>query len=94
VDLQEGFQEDTVVVQVNDGAEQKKEGVTTMPQVGYAGSIEMNVESGPVRLRVSVPSRGISGTKSVDVSKDLYVGISIDGARLTYRVTSEPMGYL
>lgn len=94
MDLQEGFQEDTVVVQVNDGAEQRKEDVTTMPQVGYAGSIEMNVEPGPARLRVSVPSQGISDTKSFDVSGDLYVGVSIEGARLTYRVTSEPMGYL
>jgi hypothetical protein len=94
VDLQDGFQEDIVVIQVNDGDELKKESVTTMPQVGYAGSIEMMVEPGPVRLRVSVPTRDLSDTTTVDVSEDLYVGVSIEDAGLAYRVSSEPMGYL
>jgi hypothetical protein len=94
IDLQDGFEDDTVVVRTADGEEQRREHVTTVVQVGYAGSIDMIVQPGPVRLEVSVPSRRLSESITLEVSGDLYLGLSIAGPQITHRLSEEPMGYL
>lgn len=94
VDMQDGFQDDVVVVRAKD-QEGRKEHVTTMPQISYAGSIELEVEPGPVRLEISVPTRNLSTSQVVEVpATALHVGISVDEGRLTQRLSPEPFAYL
>jgi len=94
VDMQDGFQDDEVVVRARD-REGRKEHVTTMPQISYAGSIELEVQPGPVRLEISVPSRNLSASQVVEVPQAaLHVGISIDDGHLTQRLSPEPFAYL
>jgi hypothetical protein len=94
VDLQEGFDDDVVAARLDEGEEQRKEGVTTMEQVGYAGSIEFHVGPGPARLHVSVPTRALSNTIDLDVSGDLYVGVAVPDNAIEFHISSEPLGYL
>lgn len=94
VDLQDGFHDDLVVVRAQH-QEQRKEHVTTMLQISYAGSLELEVEPGPVRLEISVPTRGLFSAPVVEVPPQaLHVGVSIDDGRLAHRVSTEPFGYL
>jgi len=94
VDMQDGFQDDEVVVRARD-QEGRKEHVTTMPQISYAGSIELEVEPGPVRLEISVPSRNLSASQVVEVPQAaLHVGVSVDEGRISQRLSPEPFGYL
>lgn len=94
VDLQEGFDDDVVAARLDEGEEQRKEGVTTIEQVGYAGSMEFHVEPGPARLHVSVPTKALSNTIDVEVSGDLYVGVTLPDNVIEFRISSEPLGYL
>lgn len=94
VDMQDGFRDDVVVVRAQEG-EQRKEHVTTRPQISYAGSVELEVDPGRVRLEISVPTRNLSTSQVVEVPEQaLYIGVSIDDGELTYRVSLEPFGYL
>jgi hypothetical protein len=94
VDLQEGFQDDVVTVRLDGGAERRKEAVTTNEMVGYAGSFEFEVEPGRVRLDLSVQTRVLSKTIDLDVTGDLYVGVTVSAKDIAFRASSEPMGYL
>ena len=94
VDMQDGFEDDVVVVRAQE-QERRKESVTTMPQISFAGSIELEVEPGPIRLEISVPTRGLSTSQVVEVpATALHVGVSIDDGRISQRLSPEPFGYL
>lgn len=94
VDLQEGFDGDEVIVRV-DGHEVRRDGVTTAEAVGYAGSVEVEVDDGTTaNVAVDVPTRGLGARTAAAVAGDVYVGASIAGGDLALVVSAEPMGYL
>ena len=94
VDMQDGFDNDVVTVRLDNGEEQRRDGVTTKEQVGYAGSIEFQVEPAPVRLHVAILTKGLSDTTDLEVSGDLYVGVAVSGDRMIFQISAEPLGYL
>jgi hypothetical protein len=96
VAIQEGFQNDTLVVQL-DGAEvYRRAGLKTRMQIGLADSFDLDAAPGPAELRVEVPTRNAGVTIRVEVPAvgELYVGVSVspDGA-ITYQSTDEPFRY-
>lgn len=94
VDFQEGFDGDEVVVRV-DGREVRRDRVTTSESVGYAGSVEVEVDEGTTAdVTVDVPTRGLAGRAAATVDGDVFVGATISGGRLALVVSAEPMGYL
>lgn len=92
VDLREGFEDDEVVIRVGEEEVYRKEGVTTLPQIGRADGVDAPVGQGPVTVRVELPKRGLSGSFSVP-APGLHLGISVEGGELTHEVSPTPFRY-
>jgi hypothetical protein len=96
IDFQEGFLNDTVVVRVNN-EEYHKPRVRTRLQIGYAGSLEVDVRESTVEVEIVLPSRGLSKAIPVvfDKSDAVYLGLSVTAeGEISERVSHEPFGYL
>lgn len=95
VALQEGFNNDTVVVSF-DGAEvYRKSGVSTRMQISRADAFESDLPAGRATVKVDVPSRDLSRSIQVDLSRTPYVGVSVTPeGELTHKLQSEPFGYV
>lgn len=92
--LQEGFTGEPVIVRINGKEAYRKEQVKTKFQIGYADSFEVNVEEGPVKVEVLLPTKDLSETFEAQVSSPVYIGVSIDQGRIVHRISPQPFGYL
>jgi hypothetical protein len=92
--LQEGFTGEPVIVRIDGKEAYRKEQLKTKLQIGYADSFEVNVEEGPVKVEILVPTKGLSESFEVQVLSPVYVGVSIDQGRISHRISSEPFGYV
>jgi hypothetical protein len=96
VHLQEGFQDDEVVVAV-DGEERLHEReVTTKLLLGTAGTRDVEVAPGPHEIEVRVPTRGLESMVSITVgNQPVQLGLSVENGHLTHIVKEgESFGYL
>lgn len=93
IDLQDGFEDDRVLVRVNGEEVFHKEQISTKLLLGLADSFETEVEKGPVSLEIRVETRDIVETVPLDVSADIYLGVSIVNGMLDYTVSDKPFGY-
>jgi hypothetical protein len=94
VALEEGFEDDTVIVEVNDRQVFEREGVSTRTQIGLATSFEVEVEEGEVVVAVRATSQGATGRIRHPVAGLLHVGVSVQGGDIVFRTSEEPFGYL
>ena len=95
IDLQDGFFEDTVVVFVNGEEKYRKSSVKTKVQIGLAESFELDVTEGRVSVRVSMPLRNLSESVEIQVSTDVYFGVSLStGGKLICYTSDQPFRYL
>jgi hypothetical protein len=96
VALQEGFQNDTVVVRLDGVEVYRQTGLKTRMQIGLADSFDLDVAPGPIELWVEVLTQnaGVRVPIEVPVARELYVGVSVapDGG-VSYKVTDEPFRY-
>lgn len=93
IDLQDGFSDDTVVVQVDGQEKYDKQGVNTDYALGLADSVEIQVPEGSVNVQITVPSRQLSGTIVLEVSTTVYLGVCILDDRIDYRISDEMFQY-
>jgi hypothetical protein len=96
IDFREGFWDDTVVVRVNN-EEYHKPHLRTRLQIGYAGSLEVDVRESTVDVEIVVSPRGLSKSIPIafDESDTVYLGISVTAeGEISERVSYEPFGYL
>jgi hypothetical protein len=95
VHLQDGFNEDTVVLTLNGEEVFRKEQITYSPLLGYADvSFEQQVNPGPIELQVQLPERGWSGSIDLEPSSDTYIGVFIANGEIQFTPPSqEPFGY-
>lgn len=92
VDLREGFEDDEVVIHVGEEEVYRKQGVTTMTQIGRADGIDAPVAEGPLTVRVELPKRGL--TESISLPEPgLHLGISIEDGELMLEVSPTPFRY-
>lgn len=91
--LEEGFDNDRVIVTVNDQRFERS-GVTTKLQIGLAEQFEMAVPDGKVTIAVDLPDRSIKGSYPLEATETVYVGISIEGQTLRFRHSSRTFGYV
>jgi len=90
--LEEGFDNDRVIVSVN-GKHFERSGVTTKLQIGLAEQFETTVADGEVSIGVELPERSIKGSYKLDAADVVYVGISVEGQTLRFRHSSQLFGY-
>ncbi len=93
VDLQEGFDHDTVVVRLDDADIYNGNDVTTQLLYGLADSTEVEVEPGTVRISIAVETRRLSHTLPLEVDGDVFIGFGLEGGELRTIVSETPFGY-
>jgi hypothetical protein len=92
--LEEGFENDVVVVTVDGVERYRNEDLLTKIQIGLADQFQLDVQPGQSTIEASVLSRNVSGTTTVDVAGDLHVGISLSGDGIRFRSSSDTFGYV
>lgn len=91
--LQDGFEDETVVIKLNGKEVFNQEHVKTKRQIGKACAFEVKSESGLANVEVTLPSRKLSDHISVKVADEVYLGISVVNGRIEHRVSAEPFRY-
>jgi hypothetical protein len=73
-----------------------KEGLRTRTQIGFADSVELDIEQEEVLIEISLPSRKLTESISLSVSKPVFLGVSLslEEDRIEYVISNEPFGYL
>jgi hypothetical protein len=94
IDFQDGFNDDLVLVRFDGEEVFRKERVTTKLVIGYAASIERDVPEGQLHVEVILPEKGISGDIFVEVATPLYLGVSLDGNVIRFRISQSMFAYL
>lgn len=93
IDLQDGFSNDTVAIQVNGQEIFRKDAVITDYSIGRADSVESQVQPGKSRVEVTLPARGLAGTVDVDVHDTVYLGVSLQAGQVDFRISDEMFYY-
>lgn len=88
VALEEGFEGDTVVVEVNGRQVFERDGVITRTQIGLAELFDVAVDEHDAVVEVQVPARGVTGSITHPVVDRLYMGVSVQQGDIVFR-TSE-----
>ncbi len=91
--LQDGFEDDTVVISVNGKEVFNQKKVKTKRQIGKAAACELKLDPGPADVEVSLPLKKLSETIALKVSDDVYLGISLIDGRLEHRISAAPFRY-
>ena len=77
VALQDGFDADTVVIRVNGAEAYRAEGLTTRTQLSHAADTTIEVPDAPFALEVSVPTRDVADTLTIDPHAHPNVALSL-----------------
>ena len=92
--LEEGFEGDDVVVDVDGDEVYQGQNVHTRYQIGLADTVDVTVEAGTRDIRVRVATREIDQTFRVEVADHLWFGVSIsEEDQLRERTSAETFRY-
>jgi hypothetical protein len=95
IDLQEGFENDSVLIRINSREVFKKERVQTKLLTGKAGSFKVDVPTGRLTLEVIVETRNLSTIVPIGIQESSYIGLSIiEGTIKVSPPSRTPFGYL
>jgi len=93
--LQEGFFNDSVIIRANQQEIFRHQSVKTRTQIGLAEWMEINLPEGSVTLEVSVLSKGVTQSIPLQLSGNVYLGISLTPeGKLDYQISDQAFGYL
>ena len=93
IDFQEGFVDDTIVLQVNGEEVFHKEHISTKLVIGLADSFETEVETGSVNIEINIQTKNVTKNLLLEVSADTNIGISIMNGEIEYIVSDKPFRY-
>ena len=92
--LEEGFEGEAVVVDVNGSTVLERDDVRTRMQVGFAERLEVPVEEGDAVVEVRLPQRRAAGRLTCHVADRLHVGVSLRRGEVVFRTSEQPFGYV
>ncbi len=90
IDFQEGFSEDNISVRIDEQEVLYKTDLNTDYSIGLADSFQIQVHKGLVKIDVIVPSRQLSNSIIISVSKTFYLGVSIIDHKINF-ISSDKM---
>ena len=93
IDLQSGFSDDTVALEINGKEIFRIEHVKTRGPLGFAHSFTSMLETGTISVRVNVITRNLELTLDFHISNDLYLGFSIMDGFIHHIFSNVPFGY-
>lgn len=91
--FQDGFDSDTVVVRLDGRQVLRRDGVATDPRFGAAGTFEVSVEAGEHSVEVELPEKGAKDALRLEVDAATYLGVSVEGTGLRFRLSETRFGY-
>jgi hypothetical protein len=94
IDLQGGFQDDSVEVYVDEELRWRDDAVTTNPTLDLAASVPLEVPDGPADVRLCLPERRLEQTVEALVAGETYVVGRIESRRLVVEQLAEAPYYL
>jgi len=93
IDLQSGFNNDSVVVTINGKKFINEGNISTKLLTGLCESFKTKVNPGQINIHIQVPTKGIEKTLSIEMKTDTYLGFSIENNGIQYIVSDKPFGY-
>lgn len=92
--LQDGFENETVIVLIDDEEVYQGEDVKTDFRIGLAESFEVPLPEEPATIEVRLPNRQVSGSIELDTLSTPNVGVSYLDGELRFRLSEGPFGYM
>ena len=77
IHLQDGFQDDTVILEINNKEVFKEEHITTDLRIALAKGFTTHVSSGEVTLKVNVTTKNLVDNYKFKINSETYIGVSI-----------------
>ena len=94
IDLQEGFDQDRVIVRVNGAEVCVKDEVTTRRVLGLAESCEAEVRGAEATVEVELPHRDLRASASLHLDGPMWLGVRVEDDRVELKPSDEPFAYL
>ena len=93
--LEEGFEDDHVVVATGGRTIADETGVTTRYQINLARLLELDLPDGASSIEVSVPEKGLTGTLNFDgqAPETMKASVARDGSGIVF-VRDEPLRFM
>jgi hypothetical protein len=91
--LQDGFDDDLVIVLVNGQEVLRKANVRTDPRFGLAYAFEVPLPDAPVTVEVQLPQRQVSNSTRLNIDGTVYLGVSYVNGVLQFITSAEPFLY-
>jgi hypothetical protein len=91
--LQDGFENDSVVVRVDDAVVIQQTGVRTDQRIGLAYAIDVPLPDRPAIIDVQVPTRSLGARHELSPATATSVGISLLDNEIVFRSSPTPFGY-
>ena len=93
IDLQDGFDGETVILQVDGNEVFRDTDVRTRYQIGLAHTVNLDLAPGPHLLSVALPNRALTATAEFDPGQTGNIGISRLDNRLDINLSDQPFLY-
>jgi len=93
IHLQNGFDDDEVVVKINGEERMHRHGVRTRRVLGLAEHTQLEVGEGPITVEVSVPNRGMEQVVEVQPGEEMNLGVSITADGIRALAHNRRLGY-
>jgi hypothetical protein len=93
IDLQDGYDNDEVVILINGEERYRNGSLRTDYAIGLAQSIQLGVPEGALQLRVNIPTRKLIADRPLDIAADVFVGVSLLNDAISFRVSEERFSY-
>jgi len=93
IDLQDGFDNDQVIIQIDHQEVYRKENVSTQLLLGFADSVTTEAPTDPFTVTVEVLSRSLTQEIPLVKSEIAYLGLSLTGSSLVYLVSDHEFWY-
>jgi len=93
IDLQEGFENDEVVVTIDGQESFRHTAVRTKRVLGLAMNDTIDVANGKHAIEISVPTRNLHHKLTINLRDELHLGISLRGSELDVITREERFGY-
>ena len=93
VDLQDGFDGDTVAVQADGQEVARRENVRTRRMLGLATSLSIQIPNEATKITISVPTKGITQDLAIPAGIRSYIGASVANGKVEAIVSANPFHY-
>ena len=95
IHLQEGFDDDLVIVRINGTETARRAQLKTQRLLGYAEIVELQKpKGGDIRLELSLPDRNLAASATIPGAGDTFVAANVADGRLQLAVRDQPFAYV